>query len=552
MNGGVAATRDEFRAELSKFNGILVVYTCGLMNSLIMDWQGHSRLDAVEHFVTNSFVPQAARRIVAALNDPIEPRGIYHRQQLLFVAKEALSLCPEVGGNDPLIAANSGAMARVLLMANDILPKKVTNPAPTADQMVNVMSEFIPIGEANGFQNPIHKILRTRLMFDQFLPQEVKYRSTFTAATGVPLEDYFALCFATLCRYVDLDLKKYQTDPGSFVLASGWYRTTPIEPAMVDRFLMEISAPFGEFRASLERRLGAANDFTCFRGRPYLRDDANHLLVDPIFLAEKGESGIFWAINQALNGDQRLQFHRDWGTAFERYVNWLMDESVDSRLNKLYKNPKFSDNGEEVCDAILLCGDSIVFVESKGATFTAEAKYGVDPAKLRDEIQEKFVETDKRKKGIGQLATAIEQVFNRQSPRAIEGIDVSKVGKVYPVLITRDDIGSALVMNAYLASKFREGFHRKAVSVMVTPPFTFSAQDIELLCGYLRDASFADLIEARYRAEPSLPSSFWLVDNPLLERLGDRQCEVLNAALHEYFSMIKGRLFPDLKLPDPS
>ena len=308
---------------------------------------------------------------------------------------------------------------------------------------------------------------------------------------------YFALCFATLCRYVDLDFKKYESDPSSFILAPGWYQTTPIDSAVVDRFLKEISAPFDKFKAFLGQRPSARNDFTCFRGKPCLRDDANHLLVDPRFLAEKSESGVFWAVNQALNRDQRLQFHRDWGTAFERYVNWLMDVSVDSRLNKLYKNPKFLDNGEEVCDAILLCGDSVIFVESKAATFTAEAKYGVDPAKLRDEIQEKLIETDGRRKGIGQLAARIEQVFNRRNPRAIAGIDVSRVGKVYPVLITRDDVGSALVMNAYLASKFRELFHRKSVSATVTPPFSFSAQDIEVLCGYLHDVSFADLIEAR-------------------------------------------------------
>ena len=462
LNNGVAAPPDQFRTELSKFNGILVVYVCGVMNSLIMDWQGHARLDAVEFFVRNSFIPEAAQRIVAALNSPLEPRGVYHRQQLLFVAKEALSVCPEVGGNDPLVAAHSGAMARVLLMANDLLPKRVTSPAPTADQMMNVMSEFIPIGEASGFQNPIHKILRTRLMFDRFLPQEGKYRSTFATITGVPLEDYFALCFATLCRYVDLDLKKYQSDPSSFILAPGWYGTTPIDAAVIGRFLKELSAPFDEFKAVLGRRACAPNDFTCFRGKPYLKDDANHLLVDPVFLAEKGESGIFWAINHALNRDQRLQFHRDWGTAFERYVNWLMDGSVDGRMNRLHKNPKFWDNGEEVCDAILLCDDSVVFMESKGATFTAEAKYGADPAKLRNEIQEKFVEAEGRRKGIGQLAARIEQVFNRKSPRAIEGIDISRVRKVYPVLITRDDIGSALVINAYLASKFREAFHRKA------------------------------------------------------------------------------------------
>jgi hypothetical protein len=546
LNNGVAVTLDQFRAELSRFNGIQVFYVCAVMNSMIMDWQGNARLDAVEHFVKNSFIPQVAQKIVAALNDPLEPRGIYHRQQLLFVAKEGLSVCGKVGGDDPLLPAHSGRMARVLLMANDLLPKRVTTPAPTADQMVNVMSEFIPIGEASGFQNPIYKILRTRLMFDRFLPRQDEYRSVFATATGVPLEDYFALCFASLCKYVDFGYAKYQSDPGSFILAASWYGTTPIEASVLDRFLIQISASFDEFEDFLGRRVYAANDFTCFRGKPYLRDEANHLLVDPMFLAEKGDSGVFWAINHALDRRQRLQFHGDWGAAFEGYVNWLMDASIDGCTNRLYKNPRFSDNGEEVCDSILQCDDSMVFVESKGATFTAEAKYGLDPEKLRSEIEAKFITTEEQRKGIGQLAARIEQVFNRNNPRLIEGVDTSRIVKVYPLLITRDDIGAALVMNAYLAYKFRDLFHRKAVSVTVTPPFSLSAQDIEMLCGYLRDASVAELLEARYRADPNLLSSFWLVDNALLDRLGQRKCRILNESLHEYFTMIKERLFPGL------
>jgi hypothetical protein len=548
FNHGVQATVDEFRTELSKFNGLLVVYVCGVMNSLIRDWQGHTRFDAVEQMVRNSFTPHAAAQIIAELNNPREPRGVYHRQQLLFVAKEALLICPAHGGNDPLAPAHSGEMARVLLMANDLLPKGLTGPVPTAEQMVRVMSEFIPIGEASGFQKPLNKILRSRLMIDQFFPDSKEIRGVFHEATGVSLDDYFALCFATLCRYVELDFKKYQSEPGSFLLSAGWYGTTPIDPQTIVSFLREISATVDEFNAALARRNSAANDFTCFRGKPYLRDEANYLLIDPIFLAEKSESGVFWSINHSLSRERRLQFHQDWGLAFERYVNWLMESSADERLNRVHPNPKFSDTGEEVCDAILVCANSAVFVESKGATFTADAKYGKNPERLREEVEEKFIETDGRRKGVGQLALRIQDVFNRSVPRRIEGIDVSGIVKVYPVLITRDDIGAALVLNAYLASRFRDLFHRKSVSVRVTPPFSLSAQDIEMLCAYFRDASFADLLEERYRAEKNLLSSFWLVDNPIIERVGNRDCQALTDAMHAYFREIKERLFPGVEI----
>jgi hypothetical protein len=288
-------------------------------------------------------------------------------------------------------------------------------------------------------------------------------------------------------------------------------------------FLKDLSASGTEFQTFLAAKNCGANDFTCFKDKPLFRDGEMFFVTDAAFLAEKGEAGTFWRINAALSGNDRLQFHGDWGVAFERYINWLVTESVDGLNNKSYPNPKFEDSGEEVCDAILLCGDSALFMESKGATFTAAAKYGNDPATLSRELEEKLVQTPDQKKGVSQLATRIEQAFSRKSPRKINGVDLSKITKVFPVLVTRDDIGAALVMNAYLASKFREAFHRKTVTVTVTPLFSLSAQDVELICGYLKDVSFAALLEERYRNDTSLLASFWTVDNAIVKAIGGRK-----------------------------
>jgi hypothetical protein len=547
FNGGVRATPEQFRSELSRFNGPAVVYLCGVMNSVIRDWQGHERREAHEELVRNTFVPQVAERINAIVRDPRNPRGVFHRQQLLFVSKEALFHCQDQGGEDPLAAPHGGEFGRVLLMANDLLPKRVTGPAPTREQMINVLSEFIPIAEASGSYKAIHKIIRSRLMLDRFFPNDgVEICQVFERATGVPLNDYFALCFATLCRYFDLDLKKFQHDPGNFVLSQNWFRTTPIAPSVIKNFLAEISANAHEFRTSLEKKTGSANDFTVFRSKPIFGNGEAYFMIDALFLAEKSESGVFWCVNQALPAASRLRFHQDWGLAFERYVNWLIGESIDGSQNRLYPNPKFSDTGEEVCDAILICRDSALFVESKGATFTAEAKYGTNSDRLREEIEEKLVETEGHRKGVGQLAVRIEEVFSRKNPRRIEALDTSRVNKVFPVLITRDDIGAALVMNAYVASRFRELFHRKSVSVTVTPPFSLSAQDLEMICGYLQGTSLANLLEERYRNDRGLLSTFWFVENAITERMGDLKCKPLNNALHSYFKNMEEILFPGL------
>jgi hypothetical protein len=545
FNGGVRATPEQFRSELATFKCGPVIYLCGVMNSMLRDWQGHTDTEAHDVFVRNSFPPELANRILSECHNPQRPRGLYHRQQLLFVCKEAVLACPESGGKDPVALPFGGGIGKVLLMANDLLPKRVTGPAPTAEQMINVLSEFIPIAEASGFNKAVHKIVRSHLMLDHYPNNgKVEIEKVFKQGTGISLDDYLALCFATLCRYSNLDYKQYVANPSAFVLTQDWYRTTPLPPQAFSMFLNEISATPSELRTLLERKKYASSDFTCFKSKPLLRDGENHFLIDPIFLAAKGESGTFWRINEALSGPARLRFHADWGLDFEGYINWLMTESVDGAKNHCHPNPKFTDTGEEVCDAIVVCGNSAVFIESKGATFTAEAKYGSDTSKLKKEIDEKFIHDGEREVGIGQLALRIMGAFDSKLPRRIEGLDLSRVDKVFPVLVTRDDVGAALVMNAYLACRFRELFRRKAASATVTPPFSLSAQDVEMICGYLKDASFADLLEERYRNERNLLSTFWAVGNAVVDRIGHRECKPFADALHDYFQKVETVLFP--------
>jgi hypothetical protein len=548
LNGGVRASLEQFRTELALFNRTQVIYLCGVMNSVITDWQGHYRAEAHEELVRNSFAQPFAEKIVAACRNEKNPRGVYHRQQLLFVCKQALLVCSDTGGKNPMVAPYSGEMARVLLMANDLLPKGLTRERPglmTPDAMVKVMSELIPVGEASGHFRAINKIVRSRLMLDRFLPGgSAAVRETFEKKIGVSLREYFALSFATLGRYFDLDLTKYQADPARFVLSEGWFKTTAVSQNVVATFLAEVSAPIDDFAKDLHEQRQPTCDFTCFRSKPILRDGQNYLLIDPLFLAEKAESGVFWSINNALPNAKRPHWHEDWGAAFEAYVNWLIAESADGALNRIFPNPIFSDNGGEVCDAFILCGDSLLFVESKGVTFTASAKYGIDPARIRTEIEEKLVQNKEGGRGIGQLAARITEVFNCNHPRNVKDLDISKVKKVFPVLITRDDIGAALLVNAYLASRFRDLFNRGSVSVTVTTPHCLSAQDLEMICGYLGELRFADLLDERYRNDRGLQSSFGVTDNEIMDRAGGRECKAFSEASRAYFREMAETLFP--------
>ena len=145
-----------------------------------------------------------------------------------------------------------------------------------------------------------------------------------------------------------------------------------------------------------------------------------------------------------------------------------------------------------------MCGDSAAFIEFKGATFTANAKYGNDPALLRSELDRKLVMGDKPQ-AVEQLRRSIQAVSRSINPERIRGLDLSRIATIFPLVITRDDVGSTVGVNAFLNCRFQEGFNRKEMVKTVTPLFCISSGDLERLTNYLAEAKLTDILEAHYR-----------------------------------------------------
>lgn len=538
ISGTPRPTIEVFRSELRKFSRNETVYACALLNAVLKNWVGDFDENSHVLLVRDSLPPDVANYVISQFRGGDQTRGLYHRQQLLFVAKEAVQVCPTVGRN-PLSLPYWGGLGIILLMANDLLPKRIVTNATVSEQVLNVLAEMIPVAEASGFYQPVNKMVRGFAMLNDFLnDSEIDVATIFESATGITINKYQALTFASMTRYSDFSFNKFRQAPSDFLIGLNWFRTLLIDESVVRAYLKDVSADAEELASCFSQRNRGTNDFTCFRDRPLFRDGEINFLLDSAFLAEKAEAAPFWRVLQSLPNELKNRFHAIWGTAFERYINWLIEQSVDGLKNRLVKNPIFERSNEEVCDSILFCDNAAIFIECKGATFTAEAKYGDDPSTLQAEIDSKLV----NKKGVGQLVRSIEQVFNRRFPRPIAGVDVSGITRVVPVLITRDDIGAALVMNRYLADRFREQCHRKSVSVTVTPLFSLSAQDIENICGYLPDVSLLELLEERYRNDPGLISTFWAVPNRIVDALGNRKPKAFSEQFRRFSQMVQQEL----------
>ncbi|MDP9161535.1 MAG: hypothetical protein M3O09_15050 [Acidobacteriota bacterium] len=546
------STIQEFRDALSHFSRDHVIYLCSAINAILRCWErGAPELESHAHFLRKYFQPAEAERLIEASQN--SSQYVFHRQQLLFVAKEAVLHCQEDGGADPLIQP-PGPVGMLFLMANDQLNSEVQ----TGDYertLSNALLEFIVTGEYSGHHAFRNGMARAYLMHSRFSdelsadPDFINIGELFGTLVGMSMEEFQSLCFALLWKYENVSVQSYAENVRSLFIQQSYFSQTAVPTANLDKFKEELSATPDDFKNKFAPGLKGKNDFTLFRSKPLCLVGGHLFCIDVGLLAEKLESGPFWRVHSSLPTGKRDALHRFWGKLFERYMNWMLAESIGAknRTNTLYPNPKYQD-GTEVCDAIILCDSAAVFVEYKGATFSARAKYSGDAALLRNEVERNLVENEVgRPKGIGQLAEAIRRTCQRRAPEAIDGIDLSSVRSIYPLLITRDAVGDAYILNEMLRRKFNSiaTLSRKMIGPRrLTPPCCMAAQTIEQIAPYLADLSLSDIIDGRYRGRKYLGGSFFAVPNPVLQPLGVRENHVLEAAFKEFAEPMLKSLFP--------
>ncbi len=376
-------------------------------------------------------------------------------------------------------------------------------------------------------------------------------RHLFAQATGFEVEDYFGLLFCTLTKCLQFNLDNLLRNPEMFALDSGFLAATKFSREQIECFLSDVSASSDDYRAALQRLNRGLFDFTCFKDRPLLRQGSKVYPIDSHFLGARCESALYWKVYDGLSGKDKEKFQAFWGDLFQRYINWLLAQSVDGKLNNFVPAPKFLGANEEICDALVLCGNSAVLLEHKGGLFAASAKYDGAPEVLRSDIEKKFVGTQDKRKGVLQLVHSIETLFSGPG-RGIADLDISRVSKVYPVLVIHDDIGGAWCLNAYLNARFKTLLKNRSTrfanstgsKLIVTPLFCISADHLEVIAGRLRAKALSEILETRYRRENALNLLFLLVENPSLGEDAFRIPEFLRKEMGEFVERLKETFAP--------
>lgn len=531
---GTASAFEQFEALMRSLDLGLILRLFSPINTICARRGLPDRDAAQRALIRQLFDEDTARKTLEYAAKHQRSITVFHRKQCLFILREAMRLCPDVPDMQPTEIRES--LAILSLMANDHASATAVRGASPLDEIAALMCDFIPVTEANELRFEMASVSRMHKIVHDIAParaQEPGYFDIphlFEQASGLPLSTYQALSLAVMPRVLKspVDVLAHSPDYGIHV---DYFAQTQLSAAQRDAFFNMLARTPDEFRARIQEKIPSLSDFTIFKESPFLRNPDRLVPIDITACVEKFEASVFWTIFQSLPEEQKVPFTSFWGTVFEDYIDWLLTNSVDQTLNRFYPSPHYADgNREEVCDGILVAGPTAIFIECKGGFIRGDAKYGGDPAKLKAEIEKKYVTPQ----GVFQIARSVAAALNRSNPRRIEGIDLSGIATIMPLLITRDDIGDGFFVNTYLAFRFQDAKRQLDLSKVIEPVhctklICMSVDIVEKLSSYLPDTRLPAILACRMMSDPDLRAPFFMKPIPLLSAKGNRPPHLLRA-----------------------
>ena len=407
-------------------------------------------------------------------------------------------------------------------MANDlVLPFIPSN----TDGLLERLTNLLPFADYISHDNYTMEIARTQIILNDVLKlpsltaraDYIDLQSLFHGHLSLDPMTFCELIFGCSSKFLNIKLEELEANPEVAVLRRAFFGKSKI-PSEYATFSEDNDSYFGiggRVRLSKDR---PANDLTIFQAFPLIEISPDvFACLDPGFLLDKAGRGFYWTFFFEVEAEQRKALAAFWGVVFESYVNYLLERNY-SAGGKLVFEPKFS-NGDGAFDACLLEGRNLLVFEHKSSVIRADAKYAGDPAKLKSELDLKFIEgDDEGAKGLSQLCNHLKRFFAGDN---LGDLSQATVDRVYPILVCLESSMVAPYLGHYLNEKFRTMFPGNGIRQVVTPVFTLGASDIENVLGYLQSFAFSDILQS-YHSKNRLCSRRFPVPKFLSSRTRNR------------------------------
>ena len=452
---------------------------------------------------------------------------IFERQSTLFL------LCKSACVSDPCSTRSSDVLADArheladcYLIANGLLEaeeqRKVAFPNKNRKEL---MAEFMSSMEYAVNPSPLLKNLLVRS--EEFLrhlrevSSNIDINETFFRATGLALRDYQYLIFSTVVVPLSFSPEEIPEGKVLFINTKPSDTLTPL----YDKLLQQVCLSIDELALKAQEIQSLPNEFRLWRQYPLVKTGENEVFcVDIDFLLEKLQTGVFWILRDQLAKENKSdKIFNLWGKVFEDYAASIIERGFGAQtepMEKCFARPQYDRKGGSECTDIAICSEeTLILLECKASVLSASAKFSGDFGKLYAELKKKIIEGEepKKPKGLKQLWNAIQSLGHRNTEDRYEvkEIDISKVKKIYPVLILPDRIFSCLYMNWFLDSEFQRMVKQDNLEkhLEIMPLTVLTITDLEFLEPYLGDTPFyAHLDEwiAQFEREPHLGFNAYL------------------------------------------
>jgi len=508
LAGGPRGTVEEFRGILRNYPRSSVLRACARL-SVLFNYGPDAGTTASDE-ATAKWAPLL---FPAPLLDQIKThlsrrRVIFFQGQLRYLAAEIIRLNPF--GSEDLAPVPDTMLGQLMLRAGELLYEQHPKPTDELDVLANLISQFLPIYEMDSPTEGFIAFLRFYIFVTINIPRlhnELKIfdvPALFERQFGFPLETYahFIFCFA-MHAMIQRGKKSIEAAVDSGIRIET-FKNMKVTADEISKMFETVSFSLDTLGAQ-KSPTGYA-DFEFLRDHPYFLQNGEIFCLDYEFAMGKLESGVLWRVMKELEQGQKEPYLSFWGSVFEDYVCWLFETYSSSSLNMIHPAPKYADDPtQQICDAIVVCGSTAILIEAKLATVRADIRYSGDYKKMRAFLEDRLVCGTNRRVGVAQLAHTLDRI-TRVRPSALPPW-LADIRKFIPVIVTKDDIGSSWVVNAYLNKRFKQESKRHK-KYTITPLVSLSVSTLERLMKTLTEVPFAEILEGRMQEDKQLTRPF--------------------------------------------
>src|ERR1700722_6782745 len=465
--------------------------------------------------------------------DRLSFRRAFHLQQILTLLKWTVIHGRSVGGIEPDKDQKARfELGRCMLKTSDLLLSvsmrgKIADARKT-QSLKRYLRAQLQMGAGFDINNPPpvpNAVARSETIFGEILkhtPTSIDLSSKLKEQTSISLDSYVDLTLGTLANFLSRKPKDLIENPALSIINPNTIFGVAVPQEQNQKFWEMESSTLDECAKVLSApsELVPQQDFTAFRMKPFLLlDTGNVVCVNPGFVQEKLEIGLFWTIANNLQGDDRKNAFDTWGKLFETYVNQTLKSAVDPAKERYATCPEFTGKKyqHEAFDGILLSGRLCAVLECKGGFLPNNAKYAENLTEFETSLNKKFG-TDPHA-GIEQLTRKIGRVFARDTKirRQLEGVDISTIDIVIPVLVVQETFVSSFFTLPWLAKTFRDSMRKQALDrrLVVMGLLVLHVEDVERLSSYVKAGSFTlgnCLLDAAKRGDPGPNRLFTFTD----------------------------------------